>query len=419
MREEDVLQIKTMGEKINNLFRDAYKKHLILVKRKCPKKLIWTIREKQAFIDTLLRGYPVPLFLFAKTGNGKEREIIDGLQRLDAIFSFIKQEFPVKLEGKWYYCNKDALFCTGEDFEQKYPAMDFDLCMQFGEYELPTITADVTDTINEICKRLNFAGKQYTAQDKRQANFISKFSDLVCTTAANLRGDVTFGYYVSIFEIPKIITYNKRMNYGIDIKDTFWVKYGIMTKAEIRGSKDEETLAQIYSYLLLGKDCNVNSKTLDSFYDTSSDNYFSLENILQEDGTDIWFYSFFDIFEKLQAILDKSGRTFTELLFNKRDNYGKSEMFIALFLAIWELEKEQKVIIDPSDACKVLDGICISDSFKETIWSNDWHKGIRNTAIEFFKKALAAGIIKCEKNNEMQEKENNALKNMSLFGNTH
>ena len=123
---EEVLQIKTMGEKINNLFKDAYKRHLILVNRKYQRKLVWTIEEKRAFIDTLLHGYPVPLFLFAKTGNGKEREIIDGLQRLDAIFSFIKQEFPVKWEGKEYYCNKDALFCTSEVFEQKYPVLDFD-----------------------------------------------------------------------------------------------------------------------------------------------------------------------------------------------------------------------------------------------------------------------------------------------------
>ena len=71
---EEVLQIKTMGEKINNLFKDAYKRHLILVNRKYQRKLVWTIEEKRAFIDTLLHGYPVPLFLFAKTGNGKEEK---------------------------------------------------------------------------------------------------------------------------------------------------------------------------------------------------------------------------------------------------------------------------------------------------------------------------------------------------------
>lgn len=46
---EEVLQIKTMGEKINNLFKDAYKRHLILVNRKYQRKLVWTIEEKKSF----------------------------------------------------------------------------------------------------------------------------------------------------------------------------------------------------------------------------------------------------------------------------------------------------------------------------------------------------------------------------------
>lgn len=67
-----------------------------MVNQKYQRKLVWTIEEKRVFIDTLLHRYPVPLFLFAKTGDDRKREIIDGLQRLDTIFSFIKQEFPVK-----------------------------------------------------------------------------------------------------------------------------------------------------------------------------------------------------------------------------------------------------------------------------------------------------------------------------------
>ena len=98
-------------------------------------------------------------------------------------FSFIKQEFPVKWEGKEYYCNKDALFCTSEVFEQKYPVLDFDFCMQFGEYELPTTTTDVadSDTVNEIFKRINYTEKKLTKQDfKRQAGIVTvDFPDLV------------------------------------------------------------------------------------------------------------------------------------------------------------------------------------------------------------------------------------------------
>ena len=65
MREE-ILGIKTMGEKINNLFKAAYKRNEIFVNRKYQRKLVWTLQEKQAFIDTLLRGYPVPLFYSQK-----------------------------------------------------------------------------------------------------------------------------------------------------------------------------------------------------------------------------------------------------------------------------------------------------------------------------------------------------------------
>ena len=41
MREE-ILGIKTMGEKINNLFKAAYKRNENFEKRKNQRKLVWT-----------------------------------------------------------------------------------------------------------------------------------------------------------------------------------------------------------------------------------------------------------------------------------------------------------------------------------------------------------------------------------------
>lgn len=90
---EEVLQIKTMGEKINNLFKDAYKRHLILVNRKYQRKLVWTIEEKKSFYWYFVTWVSSAIISFAKTGNGKEREIIDGLQRLDAIFLLLNRNF--------------------------------------------------------------------------------------------------------------------------------------------------------------------------------------------------------------------------------------------------------------------------------------------------------------------------------------
>lgn len=41
-----------------------------VVNRRYQRKLVWTLEEKQAFIDSLSKNYSVPLFLFAT----KERE---------------------------------------------------------------------------------------------------------------------------------------------------------------------------------------------------------------------------------------------------------------------------------------------------------------------------------------------------------
>ena len=418
---EEVLQIKTMGEKISTLFINAYEKHLLLVNRRYQRKLVWSIEEKQAFIDTLLHGYPVPLFLFAKTGEDKKREIIDGLQRLDAIFSFIKQEFSVKWgeEQKEYYCNLQEIIFNKEKIKAKEPMLDRELCREFFNYELPTTTTEVEDinTINEIFKRLNSTGRKLAKQDLRQAGVVSDFSDLVRNTATEIRGDVTFGDSIDVFEMPRISISNERLDYGVDIKEMFWVKHDIITKAEIRKSKDEETLAQIYGYMILGKECNVNSETLDSFYDVTSNNYSNIENTIQSDGSDIWFHSFFEIFEELQKILNVAESTFTDLLFTKRATRGKSKIFIALLLAIWELKKENKVIGDPSKASHVLNGICGHDSLTAITKNNSWSKKIRDNAVKYFKEKLKAVTIKqtqnCVKNIELQAEVSNVLKSSS------
>lgn len=399
MREE-ILGIKTMGEKINNLFKAAYKRHEIFVNRKYQRKLVWTLQEKQAFIDTLLRGYPVPLFLFAKTKDGKEREIIDGLQRLDAIFSFIKNEFPVMWEGKEQYCNKTALFCPRESFKQKKPVLDFDLCMTFGEYELPTTTTDFadTDTINEIFKRINSFGRKLARQELRQAGVVSNFSELIRKTAAEIRGDKTTQDYINIFDMPAISLSDDGLQYGIEMGDMFWIKNDIITDTEIRNSKDEETLAQIFGYMLFGKNCGASASVLDTMYNSSNRYYKKFESSIKNRGQLEWINDFLKVQSQLEKILETSEKTFTDLLFDRRNTRGKSKIYIALFLAIWELKVEGKIIGDPVKAARLLENICSSSDFSKVTKENSWKIEIRNSIINFFKQRLETiTVVKKEK----------------------
>ena len=83
------------GKVVERSYED-YKNDQYLVNRRYQRKLVWELEEKQAFIDSLANGYPVPLFLFAKSNyKGSERnEIIEGMQRLNGIFSFIDNQYP-------------------------------------------------------------------------------------------------------------------------------------------------------------------------------------------------------------------------------------------------------------------------------------------------------------------------------------
>ncbi len=84
------------GESIQSLY-GSYLAKQYLVNRRYQRKLVWSIDEKRSFIDSIIRGYPVPLVLLAEvlTPQGKQLEIIDGMQRMNALMSFIDQEFDI------------------------------------------------------------------------------------------------------------------------------------------------------------------------------------------------------------------------------------------------------------------------------------------------------------------------------------
>jgi uncharacterized protein with ParB-like and HNH nuclease domain len=84
--------VSPQGISIQSLYR-SYRDGSLIVNRQYQRKLVWTVAEKQKLIDSILKDYPLPLFLLADKGlDGTEAsklEVIDGMQRLNAIFSFI------------------------------------------------------------------------------------------------------------------------------------------------------------------------------------------------------------------------------------------------------------------------------------------------------------------------------------------
>ncbi len=79
-----------------------YGEDKLFVNRRYQRKLVWTLEEKQRLVESILKKYPVPAILIAERESVPGTyEIIDGLQRLHAIVSFVETSFAT-LDGKLF-----------------------------------------------------------------------------------------------------------------------------------------------------------------------------------------------------------------------------------------------------------------------------------------------------------------------------
>lgn len=71
--------------------------------------LVWTLHQKQQLIISLLKGIKIPIMTLIEVSDGvsidrqRTYQVIDGKQRLNAILSFCKGEFPIVADGTEYF----------------------------------------------------------------------------------------------------------------------------------------------------------------------------------------------------------------------------------------------------------------------------------------------------------------------------
>src|SRR4051794_34110625 len=96
MSERVAQDLTVKGDSIERVY-GSYASGRYQVNRRYQRKLIWTLDEKINFIDSIIRGYPVPIILLAENRQveNPSLEIIDGMQRLNAVVSFIENDYSV------------------------------------------------------------------------------------------------------------------------------------------------------------------------------------------------------------------------------------------------------------------------------------------------------------------------------------
>ena len=68
-----------------------YKRRGIILQPEFQRQFVWSKTKQKELIKSLYAGFPLPMFYFAETGNGKY-EVVDGQQRLTTILGFLNPD---------------------------------------------------------------------------------------------------------------------------------------------------------------------------------------------------------------------------------------------------------------------------------------------------------------------------------------
>ena len=250
-------ELSVQGQSLQTLY-NFYANKLLIVNRRYQRKLVWGVDEKEKLIDSIATSLPIPLILLAERRRGQpgKYEVIDGLQRLEAVFAFMDNKFSY--EGEYFDLetigDTKARLDTGAIEEQRFPRMSRERSLLIANYQLPvSIYRDASESaIDEVFRRINSGGRRLSLHEIRQAGAIGALPDLVRKTAAAIRGDGTFSDSIFLNDMAQLSISRKDLDYGLSMSDLFWARHDILGQEEIRWSSDEELI------LDLVLDCVVN-----------------------------------------------------------------------------------------------------------------------------------------------------------------
>lgn len=124
---------------------------------------VWSLAQKQLLVDSILREYDVPKMYWRKLSiNPDKFDVVDGQQRLRAIWSFVDGDFALPNNAEMI----DGMATAG----CRYDTLPDDLRIRFDTYTLDVVVLEDTDEdeVREMFLRLQ-NGTSLKAQEKRNA----------------------------------------------------------------------------------------------------------------------------------------------------------------------------------------------------------------------------------------------------------
>lgn len=325
----------------------------IFVNRRYQRKLVWTLEEKQKLVGSILNKYPIPAILLAeREGLPGEYEIIDGLQRLHAIVSYIETQFADQ-DGRWFNVDefataklrREAGIIEGIEGET-VSAKDVSTIL---DYTLPiSMMRNATEAeIDDVFDRINTYGHRLSDQERRQAGARGGFPRLVRSLACELRGDVSDDT-LELSRMPEISIDLPKAKHGYTVKadEVFWVAEGILRSTHLRDSMDEQCIADVTASIIRGEIIDRSKEQLDQVFDKDSDQANLTAAALATYGEAAIIDEFKFIIDEIMTVCSEGGKVpLREIIYQKRNTNAFPSVFAVIFFAFHELiVKEKKKI---------------------------------------------------------------------------
>lgn len=333
----------------------------LYVNRRYQRKLVWTLQEKQKLIESILRKYPIPAILIAERGQPTGTyEIIDGLQRLHAIVSFVETTYST-LDGRYfdlkYFPTAKSRADSGEFEETSSTArlnqkeistiLDYNLAI--------SVMRNASEAeINDVFGRINTYGHRLSDQERRQAGVQNEFAEMVRELSCTLRGDASSNVLpLKLMPSISIDLPMTKHGYEIQAEEVFWVSQGILRSTDLRDSMDEQCVADIAACVVRGELIERSKDTLDEIYTTDSAASKQLSDALDAYGQTRFADEFkFCVDEILSICNNGSDEKLRDIIFSKRTTNAFPSVFAVLVIALHELIVKEKKAISDYAACK-------------------------------------------------------------------
>ncbi|PQJ37281.1 hypothetical protein BTO00_23655 [Vibrio campbellii] len=242
MKPSDFLDFEKKSPKF---FADGFKKGTLIIDNSFQRRGVWVEKDKISLIESILLGYPIPELYLWETGISDDPDnvgeltysIVDGQQRITAIWDFINDKFALKPNCLEF---SDAAY-AGKKFSELLRLEEHDFKSDFWLYKfhVRTIAQDLgIDEIKKMFLRLNKTNSSLNPQELRNAEFNGKFIKLAD----------------EISTLP------------------FWSENNIFTKTDLRRMNDIQIISTMLIFLRNGIS-DTGQAAINKMYDTYNDTY--------------------------------------------------------------------------------------------------------------------------------------------------